>query len=175
MTLSLVWDSVRDHFFRPESLERVALMRRFDRRKEQWFQVELMWLLDRLTRCGQVSRWEPEHKYVDFRIDVAGLSAVVELKTAVCGRDSKGVLWKPCQYGKGECAEGVRQLGAAPPPRYLVVFGWPGVSDPALTIVDWNEMLEAVRSKTAKPGINFVREPERTSGGELSVGIFQVP
>jgi hypothetical protein len=57
MPLSVIWDSVRDHFFRPDSLERIVLMRRFDRRKEQWFQAELMWLLDQLTKRGLVTNW----------------------------------------------------------------------------------------------------------------------
>jgi len=182
MPLSLVWDSVREHFFRSESLERIALMRRCCWRKEEWFQAELMWLLEQLTKRGLVSNWEIEHetgngKRVDFKVEVASTSAAVEVKTAICGQDKKGKLWKPRDYGKCECTKGVLQLREMPPPRYLLVFAWPGVreNDTAVNIDGWNEMLQAVRSENSIPDVSFVRALEGTPGVELSVGIFQIP
>lgn len=183
MPLSQVWDSVREHFFREESLERVALMRRCDWRKEGWFQAELMWLLDQ--KRGLVSNWQIEIEYptgngkkrVDFKIEVAGTSAAVEVKTAICGLSTNGTTYKPRDYGKGECACGVQQLSGMPSPRYLLVFAWNSIkeNEPALTNDAWDEMLQAVRSKTSMPGISFVRVPERTPDGKLSIGIFQIP
>ncbi len=178
MPLSVVWDRVREHFFRRESLERVAMMRRSNMRKEQWFQTELMWLIDQLEKRGLVTSWEPEHYgSVDFpKIEVAGASAAVEVKTVNCGRD-KNQSYPPGHYGKDECSRGVRQLDGTQPFRYLLVFAWRNVleNDPALTDDDWKEMLDAVRSETKKTGISFVRKPESSSDGGLSIGIFQVP
>lgn len=182
MPLSAIWDSVRDHFFRPDSLERTALMRRVDWRREPWFQVELMWLLDQLAARGLVTSWKPEQpvgngKRVDFKIEVASTSAALELKTALCGHGRDGKLWKPQAYGKVECYDAVCKLMPFPPPRYLLVFAWPGCleNDPALTSHDWDEMLQAVRSTASMAGITFVRKPESSPDGGLSIGIFQIP
>ena len=184
MPLSVVWDRVREHFFRRESLERVAMMRRSNMRKEQWFQTELMWLIDQLEKSRLVTSWEPEHYgSVDFpKIEVAGASAAVEVKTVNCGCDKNGQSYPPCHYGKDECSKGVRQLDRTQPHgtqplRYLLVFAWRNVleNDLALTDDDWKEMLHAVQSETKKAGISFVRKPESSSDGGLSIGIFQVP
>jgi hypothetical protein len=178
MPLSVIWDFVLFHFFRRESLERVAMMRRSNMRKEEWFQTELMWLIDQLKERHLVTSWEPEYYgSVDFpKIEVAGASAAIEVKTVNCGRD-KNQSYPPCHYGKDECSKGVRKLEGTQPLRYLLVFGWRNAleNDPALTDNDWKEMLDAVRSETKKAGISFVRKPESSSDGGLSIGIFQVP
>lgn len=178
MPFSRIWDAVTAHFFSPASLSRVVAMSQAETQVESWWKQELIGLLSQLKNNGMVLSWEREYptgegrRKVDFKIDLANASAVVEVKTALCGRQ-KGRMWKLPAYvmapNSGYILSDILKLAATQAPnRFLVVFAYA-----APPRSDWEAVLSTVRRKASDVAVSLPRVDD-SPAGELSIGWLQV-
>lgn len=75
------------HFLAPEALDRIRLFPRAGRNVEGWFRGELVHLLDKLAKAGEIAGWRADvpiteggRQRCDFRISLAGGPVWLEAK-----------------------------------------------------------------------------------------------
>jgi hypothetical protein len=134
MPVSSVWDAVAAHFFTPASISRIVAISEAEVQVEGWFKGELIWLFGQLTGKRVIENWrcecradEQNRKRLDFKIEVDGADAAIEVKTAI--RLQKGISYDLRWYAKqteGFFPPDIRKLAAhAAAYRYLLVFAYP--------------------------------------------------
>ena len=145
---------------------------------ESWWKQELIGLLNQLKNNGLVLSWEREYptgegrRKVDFKIDLANTSTVLEVKTALCGLQ-KGTMWKLPAYvmaaNSGHILSDILKLATIQAPnRLLVVFAYT-----APPRSDWEALLSVVHRKASDVVVNLVRVDD-SPARELSIGWLQV-
>ncbi|HEY7329842.1 MAG TPA: hypothetical protein VH592_19565 [Gemmataceae bacterium] len=178
MPFTPIWDAIAAHFFSPTSLSRVVVASQAEIEAEGWWKLELMWLLSQLTTTGTVQSWDREclngagRQKVDFKIGLANTSALIEVKTVLCG-PQKGQKWRLKANRKGGLHLDILKLAATQAPhRFLVVFAYA-----APPRKDWDGLLSDVREKVRKKDSNVAVDLPRVDNSpaeELSIGWLQV-
>jgi hypothetical protein len=82
-----LFSAIDRHFLAPEALDRVRLFPRAGRAVEGWFRGELVHLLDKLAKDGEIEGWRADvpiteggRQRCDFRIALAGGALWLEAK-----------------------------------------------------------------------------------------------
>ena len=175
LPFSPIWDAVAAHFFSPAALNRVVAMSQAGVQVEGWWKTELILLLSHLEKQGTVKWWNRECRtnngQQDFQIAVAGATAAIELKTALCGRqkaNTYNLIWyarDPKRYFPSD----IRKLTAVEAShRYLLVFAYAASSSS-----EWQETLRELNRHANGASVNLARL-DNSPGGELSIGWLEV-
>jgi hypothetical protein len=178
MPFSRIWDAVTAHFFDSGRLNQVIAMSQAETQVESWWKQEFIGLFNQLKANRTILSWEREYltgegrKKVDFKIDLGNTSALLEVKTALCGLQ-KGTRWKLPNYvmavNSGYILTDVLKLAATQSPnRQLVVFAYTAPPES-----DWQTVLSDIRRKAPNIAISLPRV-DTSPAGELSIGWLQV-
>ena len=98
MSLSLVQDTIKNHFFTQDCLERVVAFADAGIQHEGWFNGEIVYLFDCMKKGGSIKSWSRECPSTiagkcDFKLELVNATTVVFEMKALQQRDQRG-LWR---------------------------------------------------------------------------------
>ncbi|MEO6196714.1 MAG: hypothetical protein ABIP58_01255 [Dehalococcoidia bacterium] len=127
-----LYSAIDAHFLAPEALRRAALLARHGRAAaEGWFKVEMIALLDSLTKDGTIDDWrsdypitEDKKQRCDFRLVINGKPLWLEVKTLIDpARQAEDVGFMG--RGAGFADDLVKLMRAPDPDREVLLFVLP--------------------------------------------------
>lgn len=131
MSISLLADAIRDHFFRSELLKRVEAIAERGLMCEGWFKAELVYLFSEMVKEGTIKSWECECSVVgkgriDFRLRLLEEETVVIEVLAAPTRNSNGTPYRLTGYDHPNCDGEIPKMLAAPAnSHFLLLFAYP--------------------------------------------------
>jgi hypothetical protein len=177
--LSLVQDTIKNHFFTQNCLRRVVAFTDSGIQHEGWFNGEIVYLFGSMKKGEGIKSWSRECPSTiagrcDFKLELVNATTVVFEMKALQQRDQRG-LWR-----LGHSAVDIvdhndisKMLGIAATDRYLVVFAYP-----VRAANEWDELATKVQQfLVSKKGIHNAISVSRfddSPGGELSIGWLQL-